>query len=310
LRIPVSQPTPDRSVRTHARENTKETARRNIESLLRLASAAVLLFGLGFPTLIAAQPSALGELREHAWAVLHQGLEHERAAHREAAVEALALMSQDHRAVRYALRSLGDKDFHVRAAAAASLGQLHASQARPALRNALADPEILVVLAAAHSLYLLKDKAAYDVYYALLMGDRKSSNSLLQSQLDRLKDPKQVVELGLREGIGFIPFGGMSYEAYRELRAHSGAPARAAAARFLATDADRISEDALVQTALADGNEIVRLAALDALAQRGDPGCRERLAKNLASAEKSAVRYRSAAVILHLSSLAQKHGES
>jgi HEAT repeat protein len=152
---------------------------------------------------------------------------------------------------------------------------------------------------------LLKDKDAYEVYYAILMGDRKSSNGLMQSQLDRLKDPKQMMQLGFQEGISFVPFGGMGYEALRELRAHNGANARAAAASFLANDSDQISEDALVQTALADSNEEVRLASLDALAQHGDPKIVDRLAKNL-NEDKSAVRYRTAAVILHLSSL-EKH---
>jgi HEAT repeat protein len=60
-----------------------------------------------------------------------------------------------------------------------------------------------------------------------------------------------------------------------------------------------------LQAALADKEEEVRLAALDALAERGDPKCIERLAKNL-NEDKSAVRYRTAAVILHLGDL-EKH---
>jgi HEAT repeat protein len=60
-----------------------------------------------------------------------------------------------------------------------------------------------------------------------------------------------------------------------------------------------------VQAALADNSEEVRLASLDALAQRGDPRVIERLAKNLED-DKSAVRYRTAAVILHLSRLEKR----
>src|SRR6185437_3837975 len=186
-----------------------------------------------------------------------------------------------------------------------TLGQLHARQAIPALRHALQDTEIPVVLSAAQALYLMKDPNAYDIYYAILMGDRKSSNGLIQSQLDRLKDPKQMMQLGLQEGVSFVPFGGMGYEALRELRSHNGAGARAAAARFLAHDPDQITEDALLQTALADKDDDVRLAALDALAERGDPKCIERLAKNL-SEDKSAVRYRTAAAILHLGDLEKR----
>jgi HEAT repeat protein len=97
----------------------------------------------------------------------------------------------------------------------------------------------------------------------------------------------------------------MGYEAFREITHGSGPSVRAAAARFLASDPDQISEDALVQAAVVDNNEEVRLASLDALAQRGDPRVIGRLAKNL-NEDKSAVRYRTAAVILHLSRLGKR----
>ena len=269
------------------------------------ALAVVSIFLLACVISIAEEPSSSFDVREQAWAVLTEGLRHAHASHREAAVQALSVMSHNHRAAGFAIRALQDKDFHVRAAAALSLGPIHDARAISPLHDALNDEEVSVVLAATHSLYLLKDKKAYDVYYAILMGDRKSSDGLIQSQLDRLKDPKQMMQLGFQEGISFIPFGGMGYEAFRELHHHSAVNARAAAAGFLATDPDQISEDALMQAALADKDETVRLASLDALAERGDPRCIDRLAKNLGE-DKSTVRYRTAAVILHLSSLEKR----
>ena len=138
------------------------------------------------------------------------------------------------------------------------------------------------------------------------MGDKKSDVGLVESQLNRLKDPKQLAQIGIEEGIGFVPFGGMGYEAYRQIRKHDNSPVRASAARLLAADPDPLSEDALIQSALADKEERVRLAALDALAQRGDPGSITRLMKNLSDDEKPAVRYRTAGVILHLSSIEKR----
>lgn len=114
-----------------------------------------------------------------------------------------------------------------------------------------------------------------------------------------------MMQMGFEEGISFIPFGGMGYEAWRELHRHDGANARAIAAGFLAHDPDQITEDALLQSALADKDEAVRIAAVDALADRGDPKCIERLAKNLTE-DKSAVRYRTAAAILHLGDLERR----
>ena len=251
------------------------------------------------------QPPATPDVREQAWAVLTSGLRHHHASNRAAAVQALELMTRNRRAAQFAIRALSDKDYHVRAAAALSLGPMDAKEAKPALHNALDDQEVSVALAATHSLYLLKDKQAYEIYYAILMGDRKSSNGLIQSQLDRLKDPKQMMQMGIEEGISFIPFGGMGYEAWRQLHHHDAVNARAVAAGFLAHDPDQITEDALIQSALADKDEEVRIAALDALADRGDPKCVERLAKNLTE-DKSAVRYRTAAAILHLSDLEKR----
>jgi HEAT repeat protein len=241
--------------------------------------------------------------KERAWQVLRSGLDEGRAANRALAVQALSLLPANRRATGFALHALQDKNVGVRASAAVVLGQQRARSAIPALKEALNDPEISVVLAAAHSLLILKDQSAYQIYYSVLMGDRKSSVGLVQSQLNRVKDPKQLAQIGIEEGIGFVPFGGMGYQAYREIRKHDNSPVRASAARFLADDPDPVSEDALVQTALADKEETVRLAALDALTQRGDPACIARLMKNLSDDEKPAVRYRTAGVILHLSSI-------
>lgn len=246
----------------------------------------------------ASQPS----LQEKSWKILHAGLNEPKASKRIEAVKALSWLTGNHRATRFAVAALHDKDPHVRTAAAASLGQLHATTAIPDLKQALGDKDILVVLAAAHALYMLKDPSAYGIYYAVLMGDKKSSQGLVQSQLDRLKDPKQMAQMGFQEGLGFVPFGGMGYEAYRTIVRHDSSPVRAAAARFLASDPDPVSRDALVQTALADKNVIVREAAIDALAERGDPSCIKLLSKNLDDDKYPAVRYRTAATIIHLTS--------
>ncbi|HUK47898.1 MAG TPA: HEAT repeat domain-containing protein [Terriglobales bacterium] len=236
---------------------------------------------------------------DEAWRVLWLGLHNPRAAHRLEAVKSLSLMKGNRRAFVFALRALNDKDFHVRAAAATTLGNLHDKNAVPALKSALSDKEPSVMLAAAHSLYLFKDPTAYEIYYAILMGDKKASSGLIQEQIDKLKDPKQMAEMGFEEGLGFVPYGGTAYEAYRTVIKRGNDSARATAARFLALDPDPISEDALLQTALADKKVLVRQAAVDALTQRDDPHCVERLERNLHE-NLYAVRYRTAAAILHL----------
>ena len=240
--------------------------------------------------------------RDQAWHVLRDGLTNTTVSKRKEAVQALSLITGNRAAQRLAVHALNDAHPSVRTAAAATLGQLHATAAIPDLKEALSDKEISVVLAATCSLFILKDKSAYGIYYAILMRDRKSGEGMVQAQLNRLKDPKQMTELGVQEGLGFVPFGGMGFEAYKQLSKRNESPVRAAAARFLAHDPDPISEDALLQSALADESDGVRDAALDALAERGNPGCIQRLLKNL-DESKSDVRYRTAAVIIHLSSV-------
>jgi len=242
--------------------------------------------------------------RQQAWTVLNSGLADTKAQHRIEAVRALSLVTGERAAIKLALHALDDHNPEVRTAAATTLGQLHAATAIPQLKAALSDKEILVVLAASQALYTLHDKSAYGIYYAILMGDKKASDSLIQSQLDRLKDPKKMAELGFQEGMGFVPYGGIGVEAYRFAK-NDNSQVRAAAARFLALDPDPMSGDALVQIALADNNASVRQAALDSLAERGDTTCIERLLRNLAD-PKTAVRYRTAATIIHLSDLQTK----
>src|SRR5438552_6569788 len=210
--------------------------------------ASVLLIILSCSSLFAqTQPAQAQEPnpQEQAWGILHDGLTDSRASKRAEAVQSLSLLTGDRRAANFGLRALHDSDAHVRSAAATTLGQLHARNAIPALKQALSDKEVSVVLAASYSLFLLKDPSAYGIYYAILMGDKKASEGLVQAQLNRLKDPKQMAELGFQEGMGFVPFGGMGVEAYRAISKKDSAPVRAAAARILSVDPDPVSEDAL-----------------------------------------------------------------
>ncbi|PYV49117.1 MAG: hypothetical protein DMG92_11880 [Acidobacteria bacterium] len=246
------------------------------------------------------EPS-IPDLQEKSWQILQSGLRKKKVAERTEAVKALSLLAGSRQALRFSLRAMRDKNPRVRAAAAATLGDLHATSAVPVLRAAVSDKDPSVMLAATHALFILKDPLAYEIYYAILMGDKKTSAGVIQSQLERLKDPKEVAQMGIQEGIGFVPYAGMGYEAYRQLLKHDNSPVRAAAARFLALDPDSISQDALLQVALTDKSIIVRQAALDALAERDNSKCIQRLAKNLDD-DKYPVRYRTAATIIRLGS--------
>ena len=50
-----------------------------------------------------------------------------------------------------------------------------------------------------------KDPAAYDAHYEFLDGERKSGKGVVAEQMKTLKDKKKMAEIGVEQGIGFIP---------------------------------------------------------------------------------------------------------
>jgi len=236
-----------------------------------------------------------------AWGILREGLEDQNAEKRAKAVRALGLLSGNAEAEKTAINALHDKKPNVRTAAAAALGSMQAQHATLELEGVLQDPEPAVVLAAANSLLLLHDKVGYDVYYDVLTGERRASKGLIKEQLDTLKDKKKMAKMGFEEGIGFIPYAGMGYEAVKTVTKNDSSPVRAAAAKQLAHDPDPGTAKALVK-ATSDKNWSVRAAALEAIAQREDPSLVLQISAALDD-EKDVVRFTAAACIAHLSDL-------
>ena len=233
-----------------------------------------------------------------AWKLLEDGLKHEQEGVRTAAAHALSLAAGSDRARLLAEGALSDQKEEVRAAAAEALGQIGLKAAVPALKRAVADKEASVVFSAASSLYELKDPAAYEIYYAVLTGERKSGQGLVESQLDLLKDPEALAKIGFETGIGFIPFGGIGYKAVKAFTSDKTSPVRAAAAQKLVRDPDPKTTVALVK-ALTDDKWMVRAAAVNALAKRDD---RKQLAAIalLLDDEHESVRFNAAAAVIRL----------
>jgi HEAT repeat protein len=242
-----------------------------------------------------------------AWPILKAGLTAHGFNKRAAAVSALALLPDDSQATQLAQKALTDQNPEVRKAAATALGQMRARTAIPGLQTALKDKDLGVGLAAAASLKLLDDTAAYDFYYELLLGKRKSKESLLAEQQKRLHDPKELAQLGFSEGLGFVPFGSLGYTAVKILLKDKSSAVRAAAAKALARDPDPRSAEALKETA-SDKHWVVRAAALNAIAERGDPALLPVAVEDMTD-EKDAVRFTAAATAIRLSSIHQKRTE-
>jgi len=242
--------------------------------------------------------------RHRAWDLLVTASLSDRSADRIDGLRVLGLLRDNTGARQFAEYALRDHHPDVRRAAATALGQMHAKESIPKLEAALSDKEVPVVMAAAQALRELKaEKQAYAIYYDLLTGERKSDDGLIARQLKTLKDPKQLAEIGISEGVGFVPFAGIGWDAYRTIHKKDPNPVRAVAAGLLAHDPDPATGRALVR-ATYDKNWMVREAAVEAIAQRDDPSLLPHLVDKL-SDRSERVRYSAAAAVIRLSAIEQ-----
>jgi len=163
------------------------------------------------------------------------------------------------------------------------------------------DTDAGVVFSATDALFRLGDPAAFQVYYAVLLGEKKTGEGLVDSQVKMLKDPKAMANIGFAVGIGFIPFGSAGYGVFKAVSKDDASPVRAAAATKLAGDPDPKSGEALAKSA-ADPKWIVRAAVVDAIAKRGDPSLLKAIVP-LLDDENDAVKFSAAAAVVRLSTL-------
>ncbi|HTS30456.1 MAG TPA: HEAT repeat domain-containing protein [Bryobacteraceae bacterium] len=239
---------------------------------------------------------------DKAWTILSEAAKGKSDDNRGKAIHALGLITGNARARTLAETALSDDEEEVRATAARVLGIMGAKESAPKLKAALKDKETSVVFAAANALFVLGDPTAYDVYYAVLTGQRKSGDNLVDSQLKMLKDPKALGQMGVEFGIGFIPFGGISYGVVKMLKADNVSPVRAAAATKLIGDPDPKSRKALMD-ATKDEKWLVRAAVIGALARQNDPAALKVITP-LLDDDEEVVRFNAAAAVIQLSAAA------
>jgi HEAT repeats len=240
-----------------------------------------------------------------AWQILHEGVKENSVEKRAKAVNALGTLAGNAEAEIAATKALTDDKFQVRVAAAMALGSMQAARAIPELEKALDDVEPTVILAAANSLMSLKDStSAYDIYYGVLTGGMRTNRGLVQEQLKTLHDSKKLAELGIQEGVGFVPFGGVSYAVVKTVMQSDQSMMRAIAAKKLAHDPDPVSAAALV-VATQDKSAMVRVAAVQALAERGDKAQLPNVVLAMDD-DKDEVRYNAAACVIRLNEVSSK----
>jgi HEAT repeat protein len=264
--------------------------------VFRAISLTVLLTGAG---IAAAQTSTEASL-DTAWNVLNMGLEETNKDMRARAARILGELEGNRKAEDAAINALeNDSQAIVRAAGAQALGEMGAKDATTQLYAAFKDEDPSVIIAAAHSLIQLGDDRGYNVYYAILTGEQKTGTSLTEQQKKLLHDPKKLAALGGEAAIGFVPFGGLALSGYKLLRKDDTSPVLAAAALMLAKDPDPKSGDALANASADHEKWLVRAAAFQALAKRGDPGLIGAAEAGLQD-DKEEVRVAAAAAVIHL----------
>lgn len=239
---------------------------------------------------------------ERSLGILEQGLEDKNEERRERAAHALGLLLKDERAMELADKALSDPSAAVRAAAATTLGQIGLPASIPRLQEALKDKEPEVVFSAAGALHVLGDPTANSIYYAVLTGQKKTGEPLLESQVQMLKDPQALAKIGFEAGMGFIPFGGVGHKVFKTVTQDKVSPVRAAAAQRLANDPDPRSAKALAD-ATSDKEWLVRASAVSAIAKRGDPELLSSIIP-LLDDEQDTVRFNAAAAVVKLSAKA------
>jgi len=259
----------------------------------KMSWALLVVLAAGNILLVATTP------RQKAWDILQTGAAEKSVEKRSEAIHALGLLPHNNRAKEMAEEALDDSKPEVRAAAATALGDMQSRSSIRKLTETLSDRDPAVVLAAAHSLLALRDHAAYSVYYAVLTGQRKAGEGVFADERKMVQDPKKLAEFGVETGLGFVPFGGIGMSAVKILTKDDSSRVRAAAARILAKDPDPESRDALVE-ALSDRSWVVRVAALEAIASRGNPRLLVDVEASMDDA-KDAVQYTAAAAVIRLS---------
>lgn len=264
----------------------------------------IVLAIIALATLASAQNQDPQQL---AWSILQAGVTNSSSQQRVSAVTALALITADPKAVTMAETGLKDKDPDVRQAAASALGRLKASSSIPALQDALKDESPAVIMAAAQSLVEMNSEEGYDTYYAVATGEMKSGQGLVASQEAKLNqlvhNPKDMAETAFEQGIGFVPFGGIGFGAFKAIRdsGNNATVVKATAIKMLAKDPDPRSGKALI-AATANDQWVIRSAAYDALARRGDRSLVSQMALGLTD-QQIVVKLTAAAAIAQLSAL-------
>jgi HEAT repeat protein len=244
--------------------------------------------------------------RWQAWFTLNLSLNDPSPEHRQTGMAALAAIGEpDAEAVKRAEGALQDNDPLVRQSAALALGEMQAYAAIPWLKQALNDtPE--VAFGAAKALTKLGDSSGRDVLIAIMAGERKDAPGFVtnaqRKAREKMHHPGSLALLGTQDAAGamFGPVAVVIPIARETVKLRGkGGPGRASATAYLAKDPDPYAIS-LLEWALNDDDDLVRLEASRGLGERGNAGSVPKLVAALSDTSE-VVRDMAAASILRIS---------
>jgi HEAT repeat protein len=209
-----------------------------------------------------------------AWKMLGDSAASDKLRDRSDALSALTILDTDRRAIEIVSHGLDDKEETIRMLAATSLGDMKARPAIPRLKSALDDKSAQVSFAAAQSLWKMGDRSGREIFYDVLVGERKVKPGPIKEKVQQARmdmhDPKALALIGVNEASGAFlgPFS-MGVSMVEEYAKNGGQSVQALSAQILATDDNRATIEQL-DLALADKNWTVRAAAARSLARLND----------------------------------------
>lgn len=211
----------------------------------------------------------------------------------------LGIVPRDSKATTMAEAALNDPDGRVQRAAVQALGEMDARSSIPKLKAMIPKADAKTIVALAAVLKRFNDPEAYSIYYQIFTGLRKSGGSIF----DGIRDKRALEKMGIEEAIGLIPYSGIATGAYNYFAQNgsSNLTVEATAAAALANDPDPESEAALVKACFGR-KEAIEVAALRALAKRGDPRVLNQILPTMYDS-KTLVSYTAAATVAHLTDL-------
>jgi len=247
----------------------------------------------------------LAQPEKTSWDVLKQGLAEKNPEKRRQAVTAIGSIGLSTEAIHEVEGMLKDPDQLVRQTAAATLGQMKAKAAIPALKTALDDDSAEVAFAAAKALWEMGDNSGRDLIEDVLTGQQKASqggmSGAMRDAKRKMHDPKALAMMGFKEASGALlgPFN-IGVVAAEQAFKDGGGGHRALSATMLAQECDAQTIRLLGYSATSDKNWAVRAASSKALGVCGNQDAIPKLEQNLADSHE-AVKYMSAAAIIRLS---------